>query len=278
MLLARRFEERIEAAHKDGRIPGALHLGGRAGGGGCRHLCGAPIEGRRHRAQLVRGPSPGNRAGHAAASAVRGADGQGDRREKGTRRPIQVPASGARAPSSAAAASSAPRCPSPPGNAMAQSCAASNGSRAASSATAAPISARPTRRSTWPASGSCRSSSSARTTGTPSRRPAVPERLGPTSPPRGGLRHQGRARRRQRRRGRVRGNPRGRREAALAGEPTLIEARTYRVSKFSTGDLGGYVLRGERAEEWLERDPLRRFPRCARRVRAPGLLRVARAR
>jgi acetoin:2,6-dichlorophenolindophenol oxidoreductase subunit alpha len=47
------------------------------------------------------------------------------------------------------------------------------------------------------------------------------------------------------------------RDAALAGEPTLIEARTYRLSRFSTGDLGGYVPEGE-AEGWLERDPLRR--------------------
>jgi acetoin:2,6-dichlorophenolindophenol oxidoreductase subunit alpha len=47
------------------------------------------------------------------------------------------------------------------------------------------------------------------------------------------------------------------RDAALAGEPTLIEARTYRLSKFSTGDLGGYVPEGE-AEGWRERDPLRR--------------------
>lgn len=47
------------------------------------------------------------------------------------------------------------------------------------------------------------------------------------------------------------------RAAALAGEPTLIEARTYRLSAFSTGDLGGYVPEGER-EEWLARDPLLR--------------------
>jgi pyruvate dehydrogenase E1 component alpha subunit len=45
------------------------------------------------------------------------------------------------------------------------------------------------------------------------------------------------------------------RAAALRGEPTLIEAVTYRMSPFSTGDLGGYVPDGER-ERWAERDPL----------------------
>jgi len=47
------------------------------------------------------------------------------------------------------------------------------------------------------------------------------------------------------------------RAAALRGEATLIEARTYRLSRFSTGDLGGYVPDGER-EQWLEHDPLAR--------------------
>jgi pyruvate dehydrogenase E1 component alpha subunit len=55
------------------------------------------------------------------------------------------------------------------------------------------------------------------------------------------------------------------REAALAGEPTLLEARTYRRSRFSTGDLGGYVPDGE-ADAWLERDPL---------VRSEAALRTA---
>jgi TPP-dependent pyruvate/acetoin dehydrogenase alpha subunit len=48
------------------------------------------------------------------------------------------------------------------------------------------------------------------------------------------------------------------REAALAGEPTLIEARTYRLAPFSTGEtgeLGSYVPESERAQAW-ERDPL----------------------
>jgi pyruvate dehydrogenase E1 component alpha subunit len=45
------------------------------------------------------------------------------------------------------------------------------------------------------------------------------------------------------------------RAAALHGDPTLIEARTYRMSPFSTGDLGGYVPQGE-PEEWAKRDPL----------------------
>jgi pyruvate dehydrogenase E1 component alpha subunit len=45
------------------------------------------------------------------------------------------------------------------------------------------------------------------------------------------------------------------RAAALRGDPTLIEARTYRMSRFSTGDLGGYVPEGE-PEEWAKRDPL----------------------
>lgn len=47
------------------------------------------------------------------------------------------------------------------------------------------------------------------------------------------------------------------REAALRGEPTLVEARTYRLSKFSTGDLGGYVPESE-LEEWQAREPLAR--------------------
>ena len=45
------------------------------------------------------------------------------------------------------------------------------------------------------------------------------------------------------------------RAAALRGDPTLIEARTYRMSPFSTGDLGGYVPEGE-PEERARRDPL----------------------
>jgi TPP-dependent pyruvate/acetoin dehydrogenase alpha subunit len=48
------------------------------------------------------------------------------------------------------------------------------------------------------------------------------------------------------------------RAAALRGEPTLIEAQTYRLSKFSTGDLGGYVPEEER-ERWLARDPVERL-------------------
>ncbi len=46
------------------------------------------------------------------------------------------------------------------------------------------------------------------------------------------------------------------RAAALRGDPTLIEARTYRMSPFSTGDLGGYVPAGEPAS-FSDRDPLR---------------------
>lgn len=45
------------------------------------------------------------------------------------------------------------------------------------------------------------------------------------------------------------------RVAALRGDPTLIEACTYRMSRFSTGDLGGYVPEDE-PEEWARRDPL----------------------
>jgi pyruvate dehydrogenase E1 component alpha subunit len=61
------------------------------------------------------------------------------------------------------------------------------------------------------------------------------------------------------------------RSAALQGEPTLLEARTYRLSRFSTGDLGGYVPEEER-EEWLGRDPL---VRTRARLVEQGLLTAA---
>lgn len=50
------------------------------------------------------------------------------------------------------------------------------------------------------------------------------------------------------------------RDAALDGEPTLIEARTYRLAPFSTGEtgaLGAYVPAEERRLGW-EQDPLLR--------------------
>ncbi len=40
--------------------------------------------------------------------------------------------------------------------------------------------------------------------------------------------------------------------------PTLIEAKTYRMTGFSTSDMGGYQPAGEMAA-WAERDPLRRL-------------------
>jgi acetoin:2,6-dichlorophenolindophenol oxidoreductase subunit alpha len=46
--------------------------------------------------------------------------------------------------------------------------------------------------------------------------------------------------------------------AAAGAGPTLIECRTYRMANFSTGDLGGYVPDGER-EAWARRDPIERF-------------------
>jgi pyruvate dehydrogenase E1 component alpha subunit len=58
------------------------------------------------------------------------------------------------------------------------------------------------------------------------------------------------------------------RQAALRGEPTLLEARTYRRSRFSTGDLGGYVPDGE-VEAWAQRDPLLRSEAA---LRAAGAL------
>jgi acetoin:2,6-dichlorophenolindophenol oxidoreductase subunit alpha len=48
------------------------------------------------------------------------------------------------------------------------------------------------------------------------------------------------------------------RAAALDGQPTLIEAQTYRMAPFSTGDQGGYQPDEELAE-WARRDPIERF-------------------
>ncbi|HUI60533.1 MAG TPA: thiamine pyrophosphate-dependent dehydrogenase E1 component subunit alpha [Steroidobacteraceae bacterium] len=50
-------------------------------------------------------------------------------------------------------------------------------------------------------------------------------------------------------------------ERARAGEgPTLIEAKTYRTTGFSTSDVGGYQP-AEEIEIWKKRDPIARFER-----------------
>lgn len=56
------------------------------------------------------------------------------------------------------------------------------------------------------------------------------------------------------------------RRARLGGGPTLIEAKTYRLTGFSTSDLGGYQP-PEEIRAWQERDPIQRL-----RNRLVGLL------
>ena len=130
------------------------------------------------------------------------------------------------------------------------------GSRSPSSATARPTKARSTRRSTWPACGSCRRSSSARTICTAraprrtNRRPWPTWRSAPAATPCPASPWTATTCWRCTRRRRSR-----RTRARSGGGPTLIEGKTYRQHGHYEGDPMVYRSKVE-MDEWKGRDPV----------------------
>ncbi len=244
MLLIRRFEEKAGQLYGMGLIGGFCHLyigqeavvvgmqmamqRGRPG----HHRLSRP----RPHAGLRHGPQGRHgRADRARAAAIPRA------------RAARCTCSAARRTSTAATASSAPRCRSAPASPSPTSIARTATSASPISATARPTRARSTRASTWPRCGSCRCvyviENNRYAMGTSVARV---ERADRSLQARRLVQHPGRAGRRHGRAGGARRPATGRSPGAATGNgPYILEMKTYRYRGHSMSDPAKYRTREE---------------------------------